>query len=121
MQAIAKRPLEQKRVSVSSKRQFTIPQKFFTELGFDKEAICTVQDGKLIVTPASNISGGEFAELILADLISDGYSGSDLLEEFKIRQAKVRSSVENILEGAHAAAQGTSEYSSYDEIFGTED
>ena len=35
----------QKRVKITSKRQFTIPQKFFIDLGFDKDAICTMGDG----------------------------------------------------------------------------
>ena len=48
---------EQKRVSISSKRQFTIPQKFFTALGFDKEATCTIKDGTLVIVPARNTSG----------------------------------------------------------------
>ena len=39
---------EQKRVTITSKRQFTIPQKFYTELGFDREAICTIGNGMLI-------------------------------------------------------------------------
>ena len=31
-------PMEMKKVSISAKRQITIPQKFFTMLGFDAEA-----------------------------------------------------------------------------------
>ena len=31
-------PMEMKKVSISTKRQITIPQKFFTMLGFDAEA-----------------------------------------------------------------------------------
>jgi hypothetical protein len=93
MIAEVKRAPEQKRVSISSKRQFTIPQKFYSELGFDRDAICTMADGMLIIQPASHISGGEFAENILADLIAEGYSGQQLLSEFKTRQAKIRPAV----------------------------
>ena len=32
--------MERKKVSISAKRQITIPQKFFTMLGFDDEAEC---------------------------------------------------------------------------------
>ena len=109
---------EQKRVSISSKRQFTIPQKFFTALGFDKEAICTIKDGALVVVPARNTSGGEFAEQILSELIAEGYEGDSLLEEFKIRQGKVRTSIENMLDMAKKAARSESESYSFDEIFG---
>ncbi len=112
---------EQKRVTITSKRQFTIPQRFFSELGFDREAICTMGDGMLIIQPATHVSGGEFAEQILSDLIAEGYSGDKLLSEFKIRQSKVRPAVEELLEQAKEAANGRGEYSTYDDIFGSED
>lgn len=117
----SKRP-EQKRVTITSKRQFTIPQKFYTELGFDRDAVCTMGDGMLVIQPVSHVSGGgEFAEQILSDLIAEGFSGQELLDEFKTRQAKVRPAVEAMLEAAKAAASDTGEYSTYDDIFGSEE
>ena len=117
----SKRP-EQKRVTITSKRQFTIPQKFYTELGFDRDAVCTMGDGMLVIQPVSHVSGGgEFAEQILSDSIAEGFSGQELLDEFKTRQAKVRPAVEAMLEAAKAAASGTGEYSTYDDIFGSEE
>ena len=121
MIAEEKRAPEQKRVSISSKRQFTIPQKFYSELGFDRDAICTMADGMLIIQPASHSSGGEFAENILEDLIAEGYSGQQLLSEFKTRQAKIRPAVETLLEKARDAAHGKGEYAAYDDLFGSED
>ena len=109
---------EQKKVTITSKRQFTIPQKFFTELGFDREAVCTLGDGMLIIEPAKSENGGEFAEQILADLIAEGYSGQNLLSEFKSRQSKVRPAVEKILKTAKDAANGIGEYYSYEDVFG---
>ena len=109
---------EQKRVTISSKRQFTIPQKFFTELGFDREAVCTMGDGMLIIEPAREASGGEFAEQILSDLIAEGYNGQELLSEFKARQYKIRPAVEKMLEAARNAVNGSGEYYTYDDIFG---
>ena len=117
MLATAHRAPEQKRVSISSKRQFTIPQKFYSELGFEKDAICTMADGMLILQPAAHISGGEFAENILADLIAEGYSGQELLNEFKERQAKIRPAVEVLLEKARDAARGKGDYATFDEIY----
>lgn len=35
--------MESKKVSISSKRQITIPQKFFTLLGFNTEAECIMR------------------------------------------------------------------------------
>lgn len=112
---------EQKRVTITSKRQFTIPQKYYTDLGFEKEAICIKGEDYLILRPATSVSGGEFSEYILADLIAEGLSGQELLDEFKSRQAKVRPAMEALLEEAEAVAHGTGEYSTYDDIFGPED
>ena len=120
MSATAQRRVEQKRVSISSKRQFTIPQRFYSELGFDRDAICTIADGMLIIQPASQISDGEFSEDILADLIAEGYSGQELLDEFKERRAKIRPAVETMLEKAREAALGKGEYASYNDLFGEE-
>ena len=112
---------EKKQVTITSKRQFTIPQKFFNELGFDRYAVCFVSDGKLIIEPVTPISGGEFAEQILEELIDEGYNGNELLAEFRIRQAKVRPAVEAMLEGAKNAVLGIGEYETYDDVFGSEE
>ncbi len=116
MPGIVKEP-EQKKVTISSKRQFTIPQKFFTELGFEREAVCTLGDGILIIEPIHSSNNGEFAEQILADLIAEGYSGQELLVEFRSRQSKVRPAVEKMLEAAHKASKGQGKYYTYDDIF----
>ena len=120
MIAEAQKAPEQKRISISSKRQFTIPQKFYSELGFGRDAICIMADGMLIIKPATHVSDGEFAENILAELITEGYSGQELLKEFKKRQAKIRPTVEVLLEKAREAAHGKGEYATYDDIFGSE-
>ena len=101
---------EKKQVTITSKRQFTIPKKFLNELGFDRSAVCSVLDGKLIIEPVTPISGGEFAEQILKELIDEGYNGNELLAEFRIRQAKVRPAVEAMLEDAKNTALGIGEY-----------
>lgn len=75
--------MEIKKVSISPKRQITIPQKFFTILGFDTEAECIMRGNELVLRPVRTNTGGEFAEQILADLIAHGYGGNELLERFK--------------------------------------
>ena len=63
--------MESKKVSISSKRQITIPQKFFTLLGFNTEAECIMRGNELVLRPVKENTSGEFAEQILADLIRD--------------------------------------------------
>lgn len=113
--------MDKKIVSISSKRQITIPQKFFTMLGFGDEAECVLRGNELVIRPARQNSGGEFAEHILKELIEAGLSGDELLKAFKTKQAQVRPAVETLLQEAHDAAQGLGEYSTYDEIFSSED
>ncbi len=74
----------------------------------------------LIIEPARTSAGGEFAEQILADLIAEGYSGQELLAEFKIRQAKIRPAVEQLLQSAKDAVTGIGETYTYADIFGGE-
>ena len=116
-----KNKAEQKRVAISSKRQFTIPQKFYTELGFSREAVCIKGEGMLIIRPAESVSGGDFAEQILAELIDEGFAGKNLLREFKSRQARIRPAVEELLSKAKEAAQGRGDFSTYEDIFGAEE
>lgn len=111
--------MNRKTVSISSKRQITIPQKFFKMLGFETEAECIVQGDELIIRPARAVqSGGEFSEQILAELIKEGKAGDELLAAFKERQAKIRPAVEKTLEEAERIAAGEAEYSTYADIFG---
>lgn len=113
--------MDRKIVSISSKRQITIPQKFFEALQFDNEAECVVRGNELVIRPAHANSGGEFAEHILAELIANGLSGDELLKEFKTKQAKVRPAVEAMIAEADEVASGNGEYYTYDDVFGSED
>ena len=81
--------MEMKKVSISAKRQITIPQRFFQALGFDSEAECVLRGNELVIRPVKTNSGGEFAEQILADLVAQGYSGKELLEKFRETQRKI--------------------------------
>ena len=92
--------LERKIISVSAKRQITIPQKYFEVLGFDNEVECILQKGGLLIRPIRDINGGEFSEQILADLIEQGYEGSELLEKFKEQSLAVRPAVIKMIEEA---------------------
>lgn len=114
-------PMEMKKLSISAKRQITIPQKFFTMLGFGTEAECTVRGNELVIRPARTNTGGEFAEQILEDLIARGYSGNELLERFKKAQAQVRPAVESMLMDAAQIASSESGHISYKDVFGMEE
>ncbi|BAF58215.1 MAG: AbrB/MazE/SpoVT family DNA-binding domain-containing protein [Pelotomaculum sp.] len=109
-----------KRISVSQKRQITIPIEFFNSLGIEKEVECYLQNNAIVIRPVRENSG-EFDEQILADLISQGLSGQELLEKFKELRRKVRPAVERLLGEARLAAAGKAGFSTYEDVFGTED
>lgn len=100
----SKTRMEHKIIRISSKRQLTIPQKFFETLGFDNEAECILKDGGIFIRPIHS-AANEFAEEILADLIAQGYSGNELLEQFKLQSKKVRPAVKAMIAEANETAE----------------
>lgn len=114
--------MEKRRINISSKRQITIPVKYFEALGLDKEIDCIYSNDMLILIPVKK-EDPAFAEEILADLIEQGYSGEKLLSEFKKVNRKVRPAVEKLIEEADKIAEAAS--ANYldptDDIFGNEE
>jgi hypothetical protein len=76
---------------------------------------------EMVIRPIKSISGGEFAEQILAELIEEGLSGEALLSGFKERQAQIRPAVEAMLSDAEEVAKGKGDFATYDDVFGMED
>lgn len=80
--------MNRKTIKISEKRQITIPQKYYEELGFTNEAECLMRGNEIVLRPVKTVSGGEFAEQILADLIAKGLSNDELLAAFKAEQKR---------------------------------
>ncbi|MCL4385584.1 MAG: AbrB/MazE/SpoVT family DNA-binding domain-containing protein [Actinobacteria bacterium] len=109
-----------KRISVSKKRQITIPIEFFNNVGIDKEVDCYVQNNAIVIRPVYE-GDGEFDEQILADLISQGFSGQELLAKFKDIRHQIQPAVKSLLNEARLAADGKVPFSTYEDVFGMED
>ena len=107
-----------KRISVSQKRQITIPLEFFTNLGITNEVDCIMHNNQIIIKPAKD--SGEFDEQILADLISQGLSGNELLAKFKEVRKGIRPAVEKLLAEADEIATGKRKGATMKDIFGEE-
>lgn len=116
--AAKEKPMERKLIRISSKRQVTIPQRYFDRLGFGQEAECLLRGNELILRPIASQSDGAFSEQILADLIAQGYSGEALLERFKAEQKKIRPAVMRMIEDADALAASDQKDPSLDDLFG---
>jgi len=108
-----------KRIPVLEGKQIFIPIDFINAVGVENEVECYVQNNLIIIRPIRN-DGGGFDEEILSDLISQGFSGGELLKKFKETRRKIRPAVESLLEEAEAAASGNAPYFTYEDIFGSE-
>ncbi len=114
-------PMERKIISVSRKRQITIPQKYFEALGFGDQAECVLQNNGIVVRPIREDSGSEFSEQILADLIAQGVSGQELLVKFKEMNKKIAPAMNNVIREADSIAKGEEKYATMADIFGPDD
>lgn len=112
--------MERKTISISNKRQITIPQKYYELLGFGSEAECILRGSELVIRPMAKQGGGEFAEQILADLVAQGYSGDELLQRFKAEQRKIRPAIERLIAEADELSAKEGHGTSLDDLFGTE-
>ena len=112
--------MERKIISVSKKRQITIPLKYYKHLGLDKEVECTLEDGAIVIRPLKR-EPSEFSVEILKDLVSQGYSGDELINQFQKQSSNIKKAVARMLEEADSIAAGEKESESFDEIFGSED
>ena len=111
---------EWKTISISVKRQLTIPQKYFDALGFSSEAECILQEDGLLIRPVRITGGSEFSEQILADLIAQGYGGQELLEKFKEYSKAMRPAVQKMLDDNETFAKSGEGRITLDDLFGTE-
>lgn len=91
--------------------------KYYQALNFGDEAECIFNKNELIIRPISRGVGSEFAEQILEELLLEGFSGDELLKEFRARQAQIRPAVENMMSDAKKAANGETEFSTYADVF----
>ncbi len=113
---------EKKRISVSQKRQITIPLKYFEMLDIGNEVECFVDKDMLIIKPVRIESNAEFAQEILKELVEKGLGGNELLQEFQRITKKVRPAVQEMIDEADKAARnfrGTGDDQMSD-IFGEE-
>lgn len=98
--------MEWKRGRVSGKRQITIPQKFFEQVGIQNEVEFSVKDQYILIRPVREHTGNDqFADLILADLIKEGYQGDELLAKFREKQSALHGAVQHLITDSQEAAR----------------
>ena len=118
--AVERDIVDRKIISVSKKRQITIPLQFYKHLGLGNEVECFLEDGRIVIQPLHK-EPSEFSVEILKDLVSQGYSGDELVKQFEVQSKNIKRAVTNMLEEADAIAAGEKEAANFDDIFGAED
>jgi bifunctional DNA-binding transcriptional regulator/antitoxin component of YhaV-PrlF toxin-antitoxin module len=114
---MAKQPKKVKLVSISSKRQLSIPKEFYDELGLGKEILLELFNNQLVIKPLRE-DIEDFSEEILSDLLREGYEGDELMEEFKRRKAAIRPAVESLIMEAKLTAEAVDDIA---DLFGDDD
>jgi hypothetical protein len=64
---------------------------------------------------------GEFDIEILKDLVSQGYSGDELIKQFKIQSKNIKKAVNTMLKEADAIAAGVKPAANFEDIFNLDD
>ena len=112
-----KKKTDKKYIRISSKRQITIPKKFFYDLGFEDQAVCILNDGALTIRPVKQNVGYDFSEDILKELISEGYAGDELLEKFKERGLETQEAWKKMLKESDDIAEGKGTFYTMNDVF----
>jgi len=111
--------MERKIINVTGKRQVTIPMKFYEKLSFGKEVECFLTEDSIILRPLSN-SDDSFSMEILKDLVLQGLSGEELLENFAEQRKNIKKAVSLLIDEADGIASGRREGATTKDIFGEE-
>ena len=107
---------ERKIIKVSGKRQVTIPQKFFKQLGLESEVECHVENGSLVIRPVCYDTGEFFAQVV-NELADEGYSGEELKTQFALRSGQVKQAIAALLEEADEIAAGKRKAATMQDVF----
>ena len=109
--------MDRKIINVTGKRQLTIPLKFYEKLQFGKEVECVLTDDAIVIRPLST-TDDSFTMEILKDLVSQGYSGNDLIEKFAEQRQKIKIAISSLKKEADEIASGERTSATTEDIFG---
>ena len=97
--------MERKIINITGKRQVTIPLKFYEKLSFGKEVECFLTEDSIVLRPLLH-SDDNFTMEILKDLVSQGFSGNELLEKFAEQRNNIKKAIGLLIDEADEIADG---------------
>lgn len=92
-------------VKISSKRQITIPSKFYEAGGFDEYALCTWTENGLLLQPLK-VNDEDNSVTILRQLVAEGYEGDELVDKYEEIQNKIVSIKHKLQKAEDDIAEG---------------
>ena len=108
---------ERKIINITGKRQITIPLRFYEKLDFGKEIECVLTDDALILRPLKSADDG-FVMEILRDLVSQGYNGEKLLEQFDKERQNIKKAFYILQQEAEDMVSGKIQAITSEDVFG---
>ena len=109
--------MDRKIISITGKRQLTIPLKFYEKLGLGKEVECFIEKNALVIRSLSQ-DDGVFSIEILKDLVSQGFSGNELIAKFTEERQNMNTAIEALLTEGNEITTGKKKGVSMKDVFG---
>lgn len=97
--------IQSQTVKISSKRQITIPSKFYEAGGFDEYALCTWTENGLLLQPLK-VNDEDNSVTILRQLVAEGYEGDELVDKYEEIQNKIVSIKHKLQKAEDDIAEG---------------
>ncbi|MEW4371114.1 AbrB/MazE/SpoVT family DNA-binding domain-containing protein [Paenibacillus kandeliae] len=111
--------LQWKRARVSAKRQVTIPQKLYEQVGIQSEVEFAVQNHQIIMRPVKEYADNDhFADLILEDLLKEGVPQDQLVARFRERQQQLSHATQSLIKESRQVAQQYQSNDATADLFG---
>ena len=79
---------EPQTIKISSKRQITIPAKWYREMEFGEYALATWTEEGILIQPLE-VRDEDVSVDILRHLVAQGYEGDELIEQYRKMQTKI--------------------------------
>lgn len=96
---------EPQTIKISSKRQITIPAKYYEAAGFGEYALCTWTDQGILLQPL-DVDDEDVTVDILRSLVKQGFEGEELIERYQETKRKIVSVRRKLEEAECDASDG---------------
>lgn len=116
-----KAKVKPKKISVSVKRQITIPIEYYNALNIGDEVECMMIDDSIVIKPVKDNSLDEYSEFILKDILEEGYKKEEILEEFRKRRNELKYAAKEMVKEMDKVAEDSEKYATMEDIFGEEE